>query len=186
MVVKIFLGGLLMFQSTDDLAVNKLIVLYLLAKVKMPLSLSQLTQTILERAYTDYFSLQQYLSEMVSAEFIAQSKETHTSWFSITDKGLQALGFFESRIPLSTRNELELFIQNNWRELRNELEVTAEYVPLSTNEYIVHCKVDENDSTLLEIKVNVSSKKQANVLCKNWRNNASTLYGEILGLLAKE
>ena len=175
-----------MFQSTDDLTVNKLIILYLLAKVKMPLSFSQITQTILERAYTDYFSLQQYLSEMVSAKFIVQNKENHTSWFSITDKGLQTLGFFESRIPLSTRNELESFIENNWRTLRNELEVTAEYIPVKTNEYIVHCKVNENDSTLLELKVNVSSKKQANALCKNWRNNASNLYGEILGLLAKQ
>lgn len=175
-----------MFQSTDDLTVNKLVVLYLLTKVKMPLSLSQLTQIILERAYTDYFSLQQYLSEMLEAGFISQGKETHISWFSITDKGLQTLGFFESRIPSSTRDELDLFIENNWRTLRNELEVTAEYVTQKDNEFIVHCKVNENDSALIELKVNVASKKQANELCTNWRTNATTLYGEILELLSQK
>ena len=141
-----------MLQSTDDLTVNKLVVLYLLAKVKMPLSLSQLTQIILERAYTDYFSLQQYLAEMVEVGLISQGKETHISWFSITDKGLQTLGFFESRIPSSTHDELNLFIEKNWRTLRNELEVTAEYIPQKNNEFIVHCKVNENDSTLIELK----------------------------------
>ncbi len=175
-----------MLQSTNDLTVNKLVVLYLLAKVKMPLSLSQLTQIILERAYTDYFSLQQYLNEMVEAGFVIQERESHVSWFSITDKGLETLGFFESRISLSTREELDSFIEHNWRTLRNEMEVTAEYSTQKDNEYIVHCQVNENDSILIELKVNVASKKQANELCKNWRNNATTLYGEILGLLAKQ
>ena len=48
----------------EDFTVNKLIILYLLAQVKMPLSVSQITQIILERGYTDYFSLQQYLMEL--------------------------------------------------------------------------------------------------------------------------
>jgi len=173
-------------QSTNDLTVNKLVVLYLLAKVKMPLSLSQITQIILERAYTDYFSLQQYLAEMVDAGFVVQERESHISWFSITDKGHQTLGFFESRISTGTREELDSFIENNWRTLRNELEVTAEYSTQKDTEYIVHCQVNENDSVLIELKVNVASKKQANELCKNWRTNATTLYGEILGLLAKQ
>lgn len=176
----------MLLQSTKDLTINKLVILYLLAKVKMPLSLSQITQTILERAYTDYFSLQQYLAEMVEAGLVGQERESHISWFSITDKGLQTLGFFESRISASTREELDSFIEHNWRTLRNEMEVTAEYISEKDNEYIVHCQVNENDSVLIELKVNVASKKQANELCKNWRNNATTLYGEILGLLAKE
>ena len=175
-----------MVQSTNDLTVNKLVVLYLLAKVKMPLSLSQITQTILERAYTDYFSLQQYLNEMVDAGLVIQEKESHISWFSITDRGIETLGFFESRISLSTREELDSFIEHNWRTLRNEMEVTAEYTTEKENEYIVHCQVNENDSILIELKVNVASKKQANELCANWRNNATTLYGEILGMLAKK
>ena len=175
-----------MFHSTDDLTVNKLVLLYLLAKVKMPLSLSQITQIILERAYTDYFSLQQYLAEMVEAEFVIQEKESHLSWFSITDKGLETLGFFESRISIATRKELDSFIEHNWRTLRNEMEVTAEYISERENEYMVHCQVNENDSVLIELKVNVASKKQANELCSNWRTNATTLYGEILGLLAKK
>ncbi|NLI89281.1 MAG: DUF4364 family protein [Epulopiscium sp.] len=174
-----------MFQSTDDLAVNKLIILYLLAKVKMPLSISQITQFVLERSYTDYFSLQQYLAEMAEADLVEQEKDSHISWFSITNKGAETLGFFESRIPNSMRDELDSFIEQNWRTLRNEMEVTADYVCEKDNEYIVHCKVNENDSVLIELKVNVASKKQANDLCKNWRDNATTLYGEILGILAK-
>ena len=176
----------MLLQSTNDFTINKLVVLYLLANVKMPLSLSQLTQIILERAYTDYFSLQQYLSEMVDAGLVFQERESHVSWFSITDRGLETLGFFESRIPPSTREELDSFIEHNWRTLRNEMEVTAEYSTQKDNEYIVHCQVNENDSVLIELKVNVASKKQANELCINWRNNATTLYGEILGMLAKQ
>ena len=168
----------------EDFTVNKLIVLYLLSQVKMPLSLSQLTQIILERGYTDYFSMQQYLTELEKSAFISVSKQNNTSYFEISEKGIQALEFFSSRIPEFIRKELDLFIEKNWRKFKSELDIHAEYTPNKENEYIVHCKVTENDSVLIDLSINVGSKKQAVELCNKWKTNASSLYGEILHLLS--
>ncbi len=169
----------------EDFTVNKLIILYLLAQVKMPLSISQITQIILERGYTDYFSLQQYLTELESSSFILVSKQNHSSYFEINERGSQTLDFFASRIPEFIRKELDLFIEKNWRKLKSELDIYAEYTPTKENEYVVHCKVTENQSTLIDLSLNVGSKKQAIELCSNWKENASTLYGEILDILSK-
>ena len=169
----------------EDFAVNKLIILYLLTQVKMPLSVSQITQIILERGYTDYFSLQQYLTELESSKFIVISKENHISYFEISERGSQTLEFFVSRIPEFIRKELDLFIETNWRKLKSELDIYAEYTPTKENEYVVHCKVTENQSTLIDLSLNVGSKKQAIELCNNWKENASTLYGEIFHVLSK-
>lgn len=169
----------------EDFTVNKLIILYLLTQVKMPLSISQITQIILERGYTDYFSLQQYLTELESSSFILVSKQNHSSYFEINERGSQTLEFFVSRIPEFIRKELDLFIENNWRKLKSELDIYAEYTPTKENEYVVHCKVTENQSTLIDLSLNVGSKKQAIELCSNWKENASNLYGEILDILSK-
>ena len=155
--------------NNEDFTVNKLIILYLLAQVKMPLSVSQITQIILERGYTDYFSLQQYLTELETSKFITISKQKHIS----------------SRIPNFIRTELDTFIEKNWRKLKSELDVYAEYTPTKENEYVIHCKVTENESTLIDLSLNVGSKKQAIELCRNWKENASNLYGEILHILSK-
>ncbi|MBP3886860.1 MAG: DUF4364 family protein [Cellulosilyticum sp.] len=169
----------------EDFTVNKLIILYLLAQVKMPLSISQITQIILERGYTDYFSLQQYLTELESSSFILVSKQNHSSYFEINERGSQTLDFFSSRIPEFIRKELDSFIEKNWRKLKSELDIYTEYTPTKENEYVVHCKVTENQSTLIDLSLNVGSKKQAIELCNNWKENASTLYGEILDILSK-
>ncbi|WP_070001057.1 DUF4364 family protein [Cellulosilyticum sp. I15G10I2] len=174
-----------MINNHEDFTINKLIILYLLSQVKIPLSLSQMTQIILERGYTNYFSLQQYLNELEKSYFIMTSKQNNTSYFEITDKGVETLDFFSSRIPDFIRKELDLFIEANWRKLRSELDIHAEYTPNKSNEYIVNCKVTENNSSLIELSVSVGSKKQAIELCNKWKTSASTLYSEILQLLSK-
>ncbi len=172
-------------MNHDDFAVNKLIVLYLLSRVKMPLSLSQMTQVILEKGYTDYFSLQQYLTELENSKFITISRQSNSSYYEIGDKGEETLEFFESRIPEFIVNELNQFIDSNWRRFKSELDIHAEYTPNKTNEYIVTCKVTENDSTLIDLNLTVGSKKQAVEMCNTWRSGATELYGEILQLFSK-
>lgn len=174
-----------MINIHEDFTVNKLIILYLLSQIKMPLTLSQITEIMLEKGYTNYFSLQQYLNELEKSSFIVTGKQNNASYFEITDKGGQALEFFSSRIPDFTKKDLDLFIENNWRKLRSELDIHAEYLPNKDNEYIVRCKVTENKSTLIELNINVGSKKQAIELCNKWEHNASTLYSEILQLLSQ-
>ena len=169
----------------EDFTINKLIMLYLLSHVKMPLSLSQISQIILERGYTDYFSLQQYLTELEKSTFIHSYKQNNTSYFEISDKGRETLDFFASRIPDFIVKELDSFIENNWRQFKSEFDIHAEYMPNQSNDFIVHCKVTENNSPLIDLKISVGSKKQAIELCNNWRENATSLYGEILQSLMK-
>lgn len=174
-----------MINLNEDFTMNKLIVLYLLSRIKMPLSLSQITQIVLERGYTDYFSMQQYLNELLESHLVVKTKDNNVSYFDISEKGSQTLEFFSSRIPASIRLELDNFIATNWRKLRSEIDVFAEYIPSKEYEYIVHCKITENTSVLIELNVNVASKKQAITMCDSWKNNSSNLYSEILQLLSK-
>ncbi|NLJ87395.1 MAG: DUF4364 family protein [Epulopiscium sp.] len=169
-----------MFDSTRELTTNKLILLYLLNKIHIPLSHAQITHFIMEKGYIDYFSLQQYLTELSDSKLVSKEQDDNTTRYTIADNGINTLEYFSNRIPESIKQEIDKYIQKNRRRLKNEMEVTAEYFPNDSNEYIVNCKIKENDRTLINIEINTASKEQARNICSNWENNAQTLYQSIL------
>ena len=55
-----------MFEnSSEETAYHKLLILYILYKIKMDLTNSQITQVVLETEMMNYFSLQQLLSQLM-------------------------------------------------------------------------------------------------------------------------
>ncbi|OON97263.1 MAG: hypothetical protein ATN36_00485 [Epulopiscium sp. Nele67-Bin005] len=171
-----------MTSTNQDFTINKLIALYLLSELKMPLSLSQITEIVLEKGYADYFSMQQYLTELVEAKLIIQNRENHASYYSISDAGKQTLDFFASHIPSYVRTEIDNFISENWRSLRSELDVLANYSLHNEHEYIVECKILEHNRTLISLNLNVASQKQAIAMCEKWKSTSADLYNDILQL----
>ncbi len=173
----------MIYNDNDDFTINKLIVLYLLAEIKLPLTLSQITQIVLEKGYANYFSTQQYLNQLEESKLVKTKKENNSSYFEISETGRQTLDFFSSRIPYTIRAEIDEFINENWREIRNQLDVTAQYIPNREHEFIVNCKLVENNTPLMELNINVTTKQQAILMCNKWKENSSELYSNILRLM---
>ena len=61
-------------MSTDATTLYKLMVLYMLDKVNFPLSNSQIADFMLDRQYTNYFTLQEVLSSLASDGFVQITK----------------------------------------------------------------------------------------------------------------
>jgi len=173
-------------QSTQELTMNKLIILFLIHHMKIPLSNTQITEFMLERDYTDFFSIQQYLTELVDAKLLQTQVEEHTTRYEIEPKGQKTLEYFLNRIPFSVQEEILHYVQTNRPQVRKEIEILAEYCPQKRNEYLVTCKAMENKTLLMEIKLTAFSKKQAQQVCDNWKKNASILYGKFLSSLMKD
>ena len=66
-------------ESIRQLAEHKLIILHLLQKMGIALSNSEICQFLLEKNYMDYFSIQQYLTELVDAGWLEKSWEQENS-----------------------------------------------------------------------------------------------------------
>jgi predicted transcriptional regulator len=64
-----------MFDDTQELAENKLLLLYIINKINIPISNAYITEIVLENNLLNYFHLQQYLSELVASEFLIQDKQ---------------------------------------------------------------------------------------------------------------
>ena len=53
-----------MYENSAELAENKLLVLYVIKSLRQAISKTQLTEIILENNFINYFTLQQYISEL--------------------------------------------------------------------------------------------------------------------------
>ena len=76
-----------MYDNTRALAENKLIILYLIEKIEIPLSNSEICQFALEKNLMDYFSVQQYLSELVDSGLLEMTTENNSTRYTTTPPG---------------------------------------------------------------------------------------------------
>ena len=107
----------------EPFTLYKLIILYMLDRVDFPLTNSQISSFLLDRGYTNYFTLQQAFSELEEANLVK---------------------------PQTIRN--------------------------TTKEYAVHCVIKEKESDLIDLTLTVPDKKQAEAMCKSWKNKCEMVY----------
>jgi DNA-binding PadR family transcriptional regulator len=160
---------------------NKLVLLYLIDKMDLPLSRSQITDFVREGEYMDYYTLQQTLADMVDGAYLEKIQDNNTTRYSITDDGLTTLEYFENHIPTGIRVKINKYVHDNFNMVKRDFEITAHYfLDSDTDEYIVKCGVYEDKRVLMEINVSVVSRKQARLIQTNWKANVSSLYMNIL------
>ena len=176
-----------MSDAISQLAENKLILLYLINKMGIPLSNSEICQFALEREYMDYFSVQQYLHELAQADFLEVMKENNTTRYIITEEGVDVLSYFIRHISDERKNEINVFVNDNSKRIRAEYDITANYFPEINNEYLVKCAICGSDGNMvMELSVVVATKNQAQHICSNWKKNTNELYATIMAALAKD
>ena len=171
-------------SKTSQLAENKLILLYLVAKMGIPLSNSEICQFALEKNYMDYFSIQQYLSELEESGFLDKSKDNNITRYTITEDGSDVLSYFIKHISEYAKNDIAQYVHENGKRIKAEFEITANYFLEMNNEYLVKCGLYDTDGiNLMEVSVMVPTKEQARKICQNWKGNVNRLYGGILQTL---
>lgn len=172
-----------MFGDTSDLAENKLLLLYIFDRIKLPISNNQITQIVLENNFINYFTLHQYISELLASGFLEYTVEDTKHRLIITEKGSKVLAMFQKRLPKYKVEVLDTYLSSNLDKIKKEITVSAQYTIENNNNYIVNLITTENNKVLIDLKINVSTNKQAKELCNKWKNSSSELYEQILHFL---
>lgn len=172
-----------MFDDTLELAENKLILLHILNEIKLPMSNMQLTQIVLENNLINYFTLQQYISELISSNFLRYTDKGEKHRICITEKGRKVLILFKNRISENKISIINEYLRKQIANIKKEITITADYTIESDNVFLVNLKALENESILIDIKIPVPSNKQARDLCTKWKSDATNLYKDVINLL---
>ncbi|MCL2202576.1 MAG: DUF4364 family protein [Defluviitaleaceae bacterium] len=166
---------------------NKLIILYLINRMVLPMSNGQITDILIGGELMDYYTLQQNLSEMVDIGLLESTQENamdnNTTRFTATEDGANTLEFFERRITLSTRQAINRYANENRQKIKKDYEKTATYFPDEENdEFRVKCGIYEDERALLELSIFVDTREQAKLIQSHWRTNPG-VYRKILEVL---
>ncbi|MEG0308077.1 MAG: DUF4364 family protein [Clostridium sp.] len=174
-----------MFDNSLNLAENKLLLLHIIDKIDLPISNSQLTEIVLENNFINYFTLQEYIDELLSSNLLMKISQNDKVRLSISDKGKEVLSLFQNRLSEKALDALDSYINVKMNMIKKEATIFADYTIENSNSYIVSLGASENNIPLMEVKVTVASNKQARELCTKWKNNPSDLYTKIIKVLTE-
>lgn len=192
--------------SSKEIVQNKLIIMYIMQKLKMPVGNIHITKMVLETRLMNYFMFQQCFNELHEGKLVELDGDKAASArnnsvatkneaaveangrgrYIITESGQNTLQYFMNLIPPGIKNQLDKITSSVRKEIREETLVTADYIPESENKFTVGCEIREEDFTLIDLKVAVGTKKDARLICENWKKHSSEIYAEIIEALTKQ
>lgn len=166
----------------QNLAEDKILILYILKKVGKPLSHKELLELILSVADINYFYFQQFLSELLEDNYIIKY-DGEIELYEVTQEGTSALDLTLDLIPGITKLKIDSQFKESLDSIKDKFSVAAEYNPISENEFIVTCKIIENHKNIFKLETYVGSKEQASSIANNWNKNVEEMYPKILEIL---
>ena len=165
---------------SEAFTLYKLIVLYMLEKVDFPLTNGQISEFILEKGYTSYFTLQQAISEMVEAGFIREESTHSRTFYHLTEEGAETIHFFRNDISPAIQEDIDTFLKAKQYELKNEVSVKSDFYKNSNMEYSVRCQVIEHGSPLIDLTVTAPTEAEAETIANNWNKKNQEIYAKIM------
>lgn len=174
-----------MDYSFDEKVDVKLITLFIIDSFKIPVPNSYIVDILALEPFINYFDLQQQMGELEDDEFVTYYVEDNARFYSLTEKGTQALEFFSQRIPKTVRERLLRTIKVKVKDLRNALSIKADYKKVNDIEYSVTLGISEGNFDMFKLSISVSEELMAKKMCAAFKNDPQTLYSEFLSVLTK-
>jgi len=169
----------------EPFTIYKLTILNMLDKVDFPLSNTQLTNFFLEQEYTDYFRVQQVISDLLDAELIRTESTHNNTHYYITAAGKETLNLLKDKISDAIELDINNYFAENKLELRNDNSIIADYYRTPNRDFAVRCQYRQKDTNLIDLTLSVQTKEQAEAICNNWKKQNEDVYMYLMDILMK-
>lgn len=163
----------------------RIMILYMLNRLEYPLTNTQITNFILEKDYTNYFTVQQTISDLLSSELITAESTHNNTRYRITEEGQKTLRFFSDKISSGIKKDISDYFREHNFELREETSVYADYFKSSGNGYQVRCQIRNLEDTVLDLTLHVRNREQAQAICDNWPRQKDEVFALLMDHLLK-
>lgn len=160
----------------DSLTLYKLIILYMLKKVDFPMTTSQISEFILGQGYTNYFKIQECLSEMKEDQLVHTETTHNRTLYHLAENGDETLLYFQKKIPEAIQHDIDHFLEEKEYDLKEEVAAKANYYRNTQHEYDVHFQLTESRSNLVDLTLTVPTETEAEAMVNNWYKNYQEIY----------
>ena len=156
--------------------VYKLIILYMLDRAEGEVTQGMLSSFLLESGYANFVSLAESYAQLEKQGLVRIILSGDKKFLKLTDAGIHALGFFGGRLSPQIRSQVDEWLVENGRRIREDREVTAVYERMTSGVYEVRMSVREKDVTILEVKIAVPDADSAEAVAGRWQEKNTDIY----------
>ena len=167
----------------EDLAENKVLILYLLNKLPDGIKNDNLYKIVSSANNINYFYFQELLTDLIETNFVGSFTKDEDTVVKITSEGQNALSLTKSLLPGILKLKADSVFKDEVSSIAEESSIITEYIPKDENNYTVKCKIVENNETIFEVSTFAGSRDRAKQISDNWKNNANAIYPKIIDLL---
>ncbi|MGI6021235.1 MAG: DUF4364 family protein [Lachnospiraceae bacterium] len=164
-------------------ALYKLMILYMLDQVSYPLSNNQIVDFILNHGYTDYFHVQEAMTDLNEANHIHSEEHIASTLYEITSEGQKTIRLLSDMIDPGIKREINDYLKENSFSLRSESGVRVDYKQTLSGEYAVHCSIIEADEVIFDMTINVMSKEDVDKIYRDFKSKSQSLYMTVMKTL---
>ena len=174
-------------SDNNSLAEGKVVILYVLDKIAKPVNNNALLKVVSTLTDMNYFYFQQFLLDIIDSGYVIkyQLDSENDFVYELTTTGKETLKLIGDIIPGITKLRIDSNLKENLDEVKEELSITADFIPHSETDYSVKCKIVENNITLFEVQTFAGSREQAKQIADNWNEHAPEIYPQLLDILTK-
>ncbi len=165
--------------------IYKLAILDMLDKVEFPLTNMQISNFFLLQEYTDYFQVQQGISDLLDADLIRSESTSNNTQYYITDAGRDTLAALSDKLNEGIDDDIVSYFEKNKLKLRIDASILSNYYKTPNQSYAVRCQVKKRDVDLIDLTLTVKPKKQAQTIFKNWKKQNGDVYAYLMDMLMK-
>ena len=164
----------------DEDVKSKLLILFILEKLEMPINEDILLQMCsLDNEWIPYLCFTQYVNELAGAGFIKRVYEEKPSKdyvLSLSEDGKVCLSHFYKDIYKTVRDDVTAYIRNNKLTYRKKQEFACNYSRKQDGTFAVTCAVLNVDAPVFEITFSVPTLAKAIDIRNKWQNKAVEFY----------
>lgn len=164
--------------NIQELAQNKLIILYIIQKSSNTFHEDDLTSFILKNEFLNYFFYKQYLGELYDNGFV----EIIDHYIQLTEEGQIALEMFNDRLPENIVNSIDKEIENLKEPTDYENSIIANYKK-ENERFFVNLAIIEFEVDIFNLNLEVPSEQYAIGICDRFKKNPEEFYMNVIQYL---
>lgn len=170
----------------EELAENKVLILYILSKINKPITNAELLTLIQSIIDMNYFYYQQFLTDLIENKYIIEFEQEKEKNYAITNSGRETIKLTIDMLAGWIKDKVDETLQKTLKKIEDTDAVYADFFPTKKDEFMICCGIKENNKKIFEVQIYSSGRDNSIKIMDNWKKNAGTLYPKIVEMLNEE
>lgn len=161
----------------------KVLALKLLSSAAAPITNAQVAEFFVKNGYTDYFTVQRIMNELVQVDLVSESLSHNVTLFFITDDGIETLYHMRERLTPSMENDIRQFFAIHGIAMEEKNAIMSDYYRSADGGFDVHLTAAREDTKVVDLTLHVGSEDMAKTLITNWKRDYEKVYDALMDIL---